>query len=58
VDPLRSAAGTFQGPWGNSGNGSGEFISPEGVAVTPDGATVYVVDTVNERIQAFCVPPL
>jgi sugar lactone lactonase YvrE len=35
----------------------GEFLSPSGLAIAPDG-TVYVADTNNQRIQAFCVAPV
>jgi sugar lactone lactonase YvrE len=40
-------AGTFGGP----GNGNGQFSGPRGVAVT--GATVYVADTGNNRVEEF-----
>jgi uncharacterized protein (TIGR03663 family) len=38
--------------WGGEGSGTGQFVSPRGVAVAPDGS-VYVADAGNHRIQKF-----
>jgi len=38
--------------WGSKGTGDGQFDTPTGVTVGPNGA-VYVVDTNNARIQKF-----
>jgi uncharacterized protein (TIGR03663 family) len=38
--------------WGSNGSGAGQFLTPRGVAVAPDG-TIYVADSGNHRIQAF-----
>jgi outer membrane protein assembly factor BamB len=40
------------GSWGSFGPGPGEFVSPFGVAVGPDGL-VYVVDDPTCRVQVF-----
>jgi DNA-binding beta-propeller fold protein YncE len=44
------------GVWGQSGSSSGQFNRPIGIAAAPDG-TVYVSDTMNNRIQKFVIPP-
>jgi len=38
--------------WGSTGSGAGNFITPWGVAIGPDG-TVFVTDEGNNRIQKF-----
>lgn len=45
---------------GTEGPGLGEFVSPAGVAITPDGSTLVVADTGNDRVQRLQltgVPP-
>jgi uncharacterized protein (TIGR03663 family) len=49
--------GKLSGVWGKTGSGNGEFNRPIGIAVAPDGS-VYVADTLNNRIQKFSVPPV
>src|SRR5437899_11535160 len=44
--------GKFVTLWGSQGNGNGQFLLPQGIAVDPNG-DVYVVDTGNSRIQKF-----
>ena len=44
--------GTFLRLWGTPGSGPGQFNSPYGIALGPDG-TVYVADRYNLRVQAF-----
>jgi tripartite motif-containing protein 71 len=54
------SAGAFLGALGHSvfhDQRDGAFLYPYGVAAAPDGLTVYVTDTGNHRIQAFCVIP-
>jgi DNA-binding beta-propeller fold protein YncE len=46
-------AWVYEGKWDSYGSGNGQFDLPLGVAVTPDGAYVYVADTENHRVQYF-----
>lgn len=45
--------GAFITAFGEPGDDDGEFDFPTDVAVTPDGGTVYVMDTLNYRVQVF-----
>ena len=49
-----SSSAVFISKWGTQGTGDGQFREPEGVAVASDGS-VYVADTINNRIQKFSV---
>jgi hypothetical protein len=42
----------FETKWGSAGSGDGQFNDPHGLAVGSSGS-VYVVDTLNHRIQKF-----
>ncbi len=49
--------GNFITEFGEAGTGNGQFEFPTDVAVTPDGNSVYVVDTLNYRVQKFVRQP-
>ncbi len=35
------------------GSGNGQFNEPRGIAVSDDGETIYVVDSLNARVESF-----
>jgi DNA-binding beta-propeller fold protein YncE len=45
--------GSFSLSWGGYGSPNGSLIFPRAVTVTPDGATVVVTDSENNRIDLF-----
>ena len=49
---ARAQAPDFLNQWGSYGTGSGQFETPVGVAVAPDGV-VYVIDSNLGKLQAF-----
>lgn len=44
----------------NPGRGSlpAEFVFPFGVAFSPSGNVLYVLDSINDRVQLFCLAPV
>jgi len=50
--PSTASAQTFITAWGGYGNGDGQLMTPEGVAVGGSG-DVYVTDGDNGRVQVF-----
>jgi DNA-binding beta-propeller fold protein YncE len=48
-----TSEGTFITQWGEFGTNPGQLSKPMGLTVSPDGERVYVVETVNNRIQVF-----
>ncbi len=47
---LATGKGSFLASYGTKGSGSGQFLTPTGIDVAPDG-TIWVADTQNNRIQ-------
>ena len=47
-----TTGGEFLGTFGQKGSNVGEFITPWGINISPEG-NVYVADTSNNRIQIF-----
>jgi DNA-binding beta-propeller fold protein YncE len=47
-----TSSGAYLTQWGSLGSGAGQFNEALGVAVDGSG-NVYVVDTLNDRIQVF-----
>ncbi len=45
-----NSSGIYQAQFGGYGNGNGQFIYPQGIAVDTSG-NIYVADTTNHRIQ-------
>jgi DNA-binding beta-propeller fold protein YncE len=45
--------GSFAMQWGGYGSPTGSFIFPRGIAVTPDGNTVVVTNSEDNRIDLF-----
>lgn len=51
---IFNAAGTSLGAVGTgSGSGNGQLNGPTGLALSPDDSKLYVVDTDNNRVEAF-----
>lgn len=53
MNPSEGPFDLFQGAMIGSGAALGQLNSPTGIALSEDGATVYVVDSGNQRIQRF-----
>lgn len=50
-----SPTGAFVAKRGTLGNTTGQFRQPQGVALSPNGDVLYVVDQLNFRVQMFCL---
>jgi DNA-binding beta-propeller fold protein YncE len=53
VPALAVTGHGFGGSFGGAGSGEGEFLGPAGVAVDQASSVVYVVDSGNDRVEAF-----
>jgi DNA-binding beta-propeller fold protein YncE len=40
---------------GTAGTGNGQLSHPHAAALNPTGDILYVLDTINDRVQAFCL---
>ncbi len=47
--------GAFVAQLGSFGLGDGQFIWPIGLAFSPGGELLYVLDGLNDRVQVFCL---
>ena len=50
-----SPSGAFVAKRGSLGSAPGQFRQPQGVALSPNGDILYVVDQFNWRVQMFCL---
>lgn len=48
-----AADGRVLRTWGRAGSAEGEFRTPGGIAVAPDGSWLVVADSGNHRLQSF-----
>jgi DNA-binding beta-propeller fold protein YncE len=52
---LSSSLTLLGGGFGGPGGGNLQFFEPHSLAVTPDGTTLFVADTYNNRVQEFSI---
>ncbi len=52
---LSSALTLLGGGFGGPGTGNMQFFEPHSLAVSPDGTTLFVADTYNNRVQEFSI---
>jgi tripartite motif-containing protein 71 len=52
----RRADWTNQSTFGTEGRAANQLLDPKGVAVSPDGLTVWVADSANDRISVWTRP--
>jgi len=45
--------GTYITSFGSEGNGEGRFRQPQGITVDHENGAIYVVDSLNHRVQVF-----
>jgi sugar lactone lactonase YvrE len=53
IAPSADAAYQLQASWGGQGSAAGQFNNPGMAGVSPDGGTIYVADTGNNRVELF-----
>ncbi len=52
---LSSSLTLLGGSFGGPGTGDLQFYAPHSLAVSPDGTTLFVADTYNNRVQEFSI---
>ena len=52
---LSSSLNLLGGGFGGHGTGNLQFFEPHSLAVSPDGTTLFVADTYNNRVQEFSI---
>ncbi len=52
---LTSSLNLLSGGFGGPGTGDLQFNQPHSLAVSPDGTTLFVADTYNNRVQEFSI---
>ena len=52
---LSSSLTQLGGDFGGPGDGNMQFFEPHSLAVSPDGTTLFVADTYNNRVQEFSI---
>ena len=52
---LSSSLTLLGGGFGGPGTGNMQFAEPHSLAVSPDGTTLFVADTYNNRVQEFSI---
>jgi len=50
---LSSQTWTYATSFGSAGSGSGQFSIPAGMAIAPNGLTLWVADSGNKRVQVW-----
>jgi tripartite motif-containing protein 71 len=50
---LSSSLANLNDGFGSAGTGSSQFDLPHSLAVSPDGSTLFVADTYNNRVQEY-----
>ncbi len=52
---LSSSLTLLPGGFGNPGTSNTQFFEPHSLAVSPDGTTLFVADTYNNRVQEYSI---
>ncbi|MFM9107196.1 MAG: hypothetical protein ACKOWF_10930 [Chloroflexota bacterium] len=55
---LSSQSWSYATSFGSAGSGTGQFATPSGMAIAPNGLTIWVADKSNNRVQVWSRPSL